>query len=200
MQSIFKRSLVRDINMLSDFCHLIESGTTAICSMDDICLTKDPVTSPERAMDKLTEVETAKELMTEATRWSVMKWLREKRHVRDTADRANAALDQWSDSLRKKWPADLRDAYDALSAERSSPQSGTLRSVPHNGAAHLAIAKKIKEADDEAYRARTEAEKTFDEAEKKLSTAMAREGCLKAIRSWELKEKAIRNAQQLAGR
>ena len=42
-------------------------------------------------MDKLPEVETAKALMNEAVTWSVMKWLREKNRVRQTADRANAA-------------------------------------------------------------------------------------------------------------
>jgi hypothetical protein len=36
-----------------------------------------------------------------------------------------------------------------------------------------------------------DAESTFDEAEKQLSTALAREGCRKAIHSWELFEKAI---------
>ena len=60
--------------------------------------------------------------------------------------------------------------------------------------AHL-IVKKIKEADDEAYRARIDAEKTFDEAERQLSTSMAREGCGKAIHGWELHEKAIRKAE-----
>lgn len=59
------------------------------------------------------------------------------------------------------------------------------------------IAKKVKEADAEAYRARMDAEETFDEAEKKLSTALAREGCRKAIHSWELHEKAIRKAEAL---
>jgi hypothetical protein len=57
------------------------------------------------------------------------------------------------------------------------------------------IAKKVKEADDEAYRARMDAEEAFDQAEKQLSTSLAREGCRKAIHSWELHEKAIRKAE-----
>ena len=45
-------------------------------------------------MHKLPEVEEAKALMNEATEWSVMKWLREKKRVRKVADQANAALDK----------------------------------------------------------------------------------------------------------
>ena len=55
-------------------------------------------------MEKLPEVETAKALMTEAMVWSVMKWLREKKRVRKTADLANAALDQLSAVTRQRWP------------------------------------------------------------------------------------------------
>jgi len=42
-----------------------------------------------------------------------------------------------------------------------------------------------------------DAEATFDEAEKQLSTRLAREGCRKAIESWDLHEKAIRKAEAL---
>jgi hypothetical protein len=55
----------------------------------------------------------------------------------------------------------------------------------------------MKEADDLAYRARMDAEKTFDDAEKQLSTSLAREGCRKAIESWDLHEKAIRKAEAM---
>ncbi len=37
--------------------------------------------------------------------------------------------------------------------------------------------------------------KTFDEAEKQLSTSLAREGCRKAIQSWDLHEAAIHKAK-----
>jgi hypothetical protein len=40
-----------------------------------------------------------------------------------------------------------------------------------------------------------DAEETFDKAEKQLSTALAREGCRKAILSWDLHEKAIHKAE-----
>ena len=140
-------------------------------------------------MDILPEVVTAKALMTEAMRWPVMKWLREKKRVRKTADQANAALDQLNLSIKERWPNDLRGAYDALAAETGSGISGK---KSQNGSAKIALARKIKDAGDQACRARMEAEQTFDEAERKLSTALAREGCLKAIRSWELQEQAIR--------
>jgi hypothetical protein len=54
---------------------------------------------------------------------------------------------------------------------------------------------RVKRADERAHRARTDAEKAFDEAERLLNTAMAKEGCGKAIRSWELYEEAIRLAE-----
>jgi hypothetical protein len=149
-------------------------------------------------MEKIPAVEMAKVLMTEAVAWSVMKWLREKKTVRKTADQANAALDQLNQNVKDRWPDRVRTAYDSLAAQRVD---GAARN--HRPTAALIdpqamlIAKKVKEADDEAYRARMDAEKTFDEAEKKLSTALAREGCRKAIHSWELHEKAIRKAEAL---
>lgn len=69
-----------------------------------------------------------------------------------------------------------------------------LRKCPIDPEAKL-TAKKIKDADDEVYRSRMDAEKTFDEAEKRLSTSLAREGCRKAIHGWDLHEKAIRKAE-----
>jgi hypothetical protein len=61
------------------------------------------------------------------------------------------------------------------------------------------LAKKLKESDDEAYRVRMDAEDTFDEAEKKLSTRLAREGSRKAIDSWDLHEQAIRKSEGAIG-
>jgi len=151
-------------------------------------------------MEKIPEVETAKALMTEAVAWSVMKWLREKKRVRKTADQANAALDQLNQAVKDRWPDGVRVAYKALVAQ--GPGDPTVPSQPTPPS--LAIdpqsklsAKKVKEADDAAYRARMDAEDTFDEAERQLSTSLAREGCRKAIQSWELHEKAIRKAETL---
>jgi len=150
-------------------------------------------------MEKLPAVETAKALMTEAMTWSVMKWLREKKRVRRTADLANAALDQASQAIRERWPEAVRTAYDALVAQKpgtvSAPRQQAV-AVKTDPAAAL-TASKSHDADDEAYRARMDAEKAFDDAERQLSTSLAREGCRKAIHSWDLHEKAIRKAEVL---
>ncbi|MGA9210928.1 MAG: hypothetical protein WB347_24275 [Terriglobales bacterium] len=139
-------------------------------------------------MRKLPEVEDAKALMAEALEWSVMKWLKEKKRVRKTADRANEALDQLSKETKLLWPDDLRTAYSGQA--RNASQAEPDAEIPN-------AVKQVKRADDEAFRARMDAESTFDEAERQLSTSMAREGCRKAIYSWELHEKAIRIAERL---
>lgn len=135
--------------------------------------------------------------MTEAMRWSVMRWLREKKRVRKTADAANAALDRLDRETKRRWPEQFRAAYQAL--ESNAPASnGHKRTAGHAGSAKILLgAGHIKDADDEAYRARMTAEKTFDDAEKQLSTSLAREGCRKAIESWDLHEKAIRESEAL---
>ena len=151
-------------------------------------------------MEKLPAVENAKALMTEAVAWSVMKWLREKKTVRKVADQANAALDQLNQAVKDRWPDGLRDAYQALVAQAAGIATARGQQEPPSPVADpqaLFSAKKVKETDDEARRARMDAEETFDAAEKQLSTAVAREGCRKAILSWELHEKAIRKAEAL---
>lgn len=142
-------------------------------------------------MKQLAPVEIAKQLMADAMRWSVMTWLREKKRVRKSADQANAALDALAESVKEAWPPSARTAYRALVSNGSGHNK---QHEPMNGEAAVA---KCKQADEEAERARIGAEETFDRAERLLSTALAREGCSKAIRSWELKEKAIRLAEGL---
>lgn len=152
-------------------------------------------------MEKLAEVEAARALMTEAMAWSVMKWLREKKRVRRTADQANAALDQLTGAVRQRWVDGVRVAYEALAAQANgaaSRRQGEQPSQPVDGDA-IVIARSVKQADDEAYRARMDAEETFDEAERQLSTSLALEGCRKAIHSWDLHEKAIRRAEAVCG-
>ena len=51
------------------------------------------------------------------------------------------------------------------------------------------------QADEEAERARLDAEDTFDEAERRMSTDLAREGAGKALRTYELREAAIRKSE-----
>jgi len=146
------------------------------------------------AMRKLSEVEGAKALMTEAVDWSVFTWLFHKRRVRETADRANAALDNLNRSVKARWSADVRSAYRELAAKPDRRRRGEAASESIDPETR-ALVQKVKEADDAAHIARMTAETTFDEAERHLNTDLAREGCQQAIRSWELHEKAIRRAE-----
>lgn len=136
--------------------------------------------------------------MTEAMTWSVMKWLREKKRVRKTADEANAALDRMRQSIQQRWPTRFRTCYAAFAARSEGTTSARSRLDPSSTASDqqtMLIVEKVKQSDDEAYRARMDAEETFDKAEKLLRTSLAREGCRKAIHSWELHEKAICKAE-----
>lgn len=146
-------------------------------------------------MDKIPEVEDAKALMTEAMTWSVMKWLRDKKRVRKTADKANAALDRTSQTVREQWPEPVRVIYEALAIQAVGASTARRQQKPVDSNPDKINATRSKEKDDEAYRARMDAEATFDLAEKQLSTSLAREGCRKAIDSWDLHAKAIRIAE-----
>ena len=153
------------------------------------------------AVRKLPEVEEAKALMTEAVDWSVFRWLFEKRRVRESADQANAALDKLDQAVKARWSSEVKAAYKALAARGGGARSRR-QSEPESQAIDPQVrlfAKKVKEADEAAYRARMDAENTFDEAERQLNTDLAREGCQKAIESWELHERAIRMAEAAHG-
>jgi hypothetical protein len=139
-------------------------------------------------MQKLSEVESAKALMTEAMSWSVMKWLREKKRVRHAADKANAALDTLNCAVKEQWTKADQTGYESRLAQSSNGIFG------ENAARLLAH---VKEADEKARNARMDAEAMFAKAEKQLSIRLAREGCRMAIHSWELQEQAIRRAVQL---
>jgi hypothetical protein len=143
-------------------------------------------------MRKLAEVEDAKAIMTEGLSWSVMKWLKEKKRVRKAADKANDALWAMQKAVKDSWNDDLRVAYEDLAA-RGDGGGGVRRSA--SDPEIKLFAKSVKEADDEAYQAHLDAEETFDRADKRLSTSLAREGARKAILSWELYEKAIVKAE-----
>jgi hypothetical protein len=151
-------------------------------------------------MRKLSEVEDAKKLMTDAADWSVLKWLWEKKTVREAADKANAALDQWEQKVKARWREELRSAFKELDAQtgkaakRGQKQAHSEQPQAIDPEVRLFV-NKVKQADGKAYRARMDAEKTFDQAERLLSTSLAREGCQKAIQSWDLQERAIRQAE-----
>ncbi len=154
-------------------------------------------------MQKLPEVEQAREIMTVSQDWGVFRWLAEKKRVRTIADRAVAAFDDVEATVKDSWPDDLKKAYDELVAEAAV--DGTAESKKAFAKAKTdakdvdakikAIAGKVKEADDEAYDCRMDAEDKFAEAERKLSTSMAKEAALIALRSYDLREKAIKKSE-----
>ncbi|MBZ5592876.1 MAG: hypothetical protein LAP39_11615 [Acidobacteriia bacterium] len=158
-------------------------------------------------MHKLMEVEEARVLMTEGKEWGVWRWLWEKSRARATSDRAVDALADAEKKVKASWSDDLKKAYRELEAQASL--NGNLKGKRRYEKAKeeakdvdleiKSVVQRVKEADDEAERARLDAEDTFDEAERRLSTDMAREGAQKAMDSWDLREKAIRKAEA-AGR
>lgn len=137
-------------------------------------------------MQKLREVEEAKQIMTQAVNWSVMKWLSQKKRVRRAADVANAVLDSLERVVKSNWSDELRSAYEQVSSGKNKIAVSD---------SFLELAKKIKRADDDALKAHNKAEATFDDADRQLSTTLARQGCKEAILSWELHEKAIALAE-----
>lgn len=153
-------------------------------------------------MKKLAEVEDAKALMKEAMEWSMFKWLWEKSRVRRVADEANVALDNLNRTTKRKWSEEAKQAYRHLEAEKDHPKRNGKQQASNapgaGGDAELvARLRRVKDADEKAHAARMQAEETFDNAEKQLSTGMAVEGCRQAIHSWNLHEKALREAEGL---
>jgi hypothetical protein len=158
-------------------------------------------------MKKLPEVEEARAVMTAGMEWGVWKWLLQKRRVRQIADAAVAAFDEAEAKVKASWSNELKRAYEELVAQESSNskskpgrRSKTVKedAAPIDPEVRLA-AQRVKEADDEAYRARMDAEDIFADAERRLSTEGARQGAQKALESYDLREKAIRRAEA-AGR
>ena len=158
-------------------------------------------------MKKLPAVEDARAVMTEGLEWGVWKWLLEKKRVRAIADKARAALDDCEMKVKLTWPDDLKLAYNKLVTEdgeekraRRKTKSKTDKPAATNGvdAKALAKIKSIQEADDAAYNAHEDAEDVFAEAERKMSTSMAKEGARMALIAYDKHEEAIRKAEALA--
>ncbi|MDR3746759.1 MAG: hypothetical protein P4M04_01140 [Acidobacteriota bacterium] len=156
-------------------------------------------------MRKLAPVEEARTIMTEGMEWGVWKWLLEKKRVREIADRARAALDQQEMKVKESWSDDLKIVYNQLVAEngdarrgRKGSKPGTKAGTPKIDPALMTAAKRVKEADDIAYDAHETAEDVFAEAEKRMSTAGAREGARMALEAYDRHEEAIRKAEALA--
>jgi len=158
-------------------------------------------------MRKLTQVEDAKTLLEVAKNWGVWKWLTEKKRVRQTADIAWEAFDELDKEIQGGWNADLHKAYAELTTEAEVAEGGAPAKRRYEKAKKdaagidskvKATAQKLKEAYDEAWRVRMEAERMFDDAERRLSTSMAREASQVAIDAYNLREKAVRKADTAA--
>lgn len=156
-------------------------------------------------MKKLPAVEDARAVMTEGTEWGVWKWLTEKRRVRGIADKARAALDDLETKVKLTWSDDLKIAYNQVVSDDGDVKRPRRKTKDHKPAGAsgadakaLAAVKRIAEADDEAYNAHEDAEEAFAEAERKMSTGMARDAARKALAAYDLHEAAIRKAEALA--
>jgi hypothetical protein len=156
-------------------------------------------------MRKLPAVEDARAIMTEGTQWGVWKWLLEKKRVREIADVARAALDEFEMKVKATWGDDLKIAYNQLVSQdgdvkqaRQKAKLGKKETVPKIDSHVMTVVKRVKEADDDAYNAHEDAEDLFAEAEKRMSTSRAREAARKALEAYDLHEAAIRKAEALA--
>jgi len=148
-------------------------------------------------MRKLTAVEEARAVMTEAMDWGMWRWLFEKARVQEIADRATATLAETDRRVKAHWNDELKRAYQEL-VDQERPKQTQPKKIheAHDITPELRLAAKgVKEAYEEGQRARVDAEETFDEAERRMSTDLARIGCKKALESYELRERAIRKAE-----
>ncbi len=155
-------------------------------------------------MRKQPAVEDAKAIMTEGMQWGVWKWLMEKKRVRGIADEARTALDDAEDKVKATWSDDLKIAYNQLVSQdgdakqaRRKAKPGKKEEAPKTDSQVMAAVKRVKEADDEAYNAHEDAEDLFAEAERRMSTGMAREAARKALEAYDRHEAAIRKAEAL---
>ena len=147
-------------------------------------------------MRKLAPVEEAKTLFQEAKDWSVWRWLTEKKRARRTADAAWEALEECEGKVREGWEEEWQQAWKDLSVN-GRPKSRSARALDPELKAAL---EGLHGFDVEARQARDAAEAQFDEADRRMSASMAREGAQMAIDAWEMREKFIRKAEALSRR
>ena len=156
-------------------------------------------------MRKLPAVEDARAIMTQGMEWGVWKWLLEKKRVRAIADEARAGLDKLDLKVKATWSDDLKIAYNRLVSQngsakkaRQNKKAGNTGETQQIDSPIMAAIRRVKEADDQAYDAHEDAEDLFAEAEKRMSTSMAREAARRALEAYDLHEAAIRKAEALA--
>ena len=154
-------------------------------------------------MQKLSSVEEAKSLLNEAKEWGTWRWLTEKKRVRAAADAAWADLEEVEKDIKGSWSVDLRKAYRELQAAANLNGNAKAKQLYRQAVEDAkdvdpdlkTFAEKLKDEDDVAFQARMTAEETFDEAERRLSASLARQGSEQAIEAYELREKFIRRAE-----
>jgi phosphoenolpyruvate carboxylase len=159
-------------------------------------------------MHKLIPVEAAKALMNEAQDWGLWGWLTEKRRLRSTADAAWEALDKAEQKVRDSWSDDLKKAWHELEAQAAAEANPRLKRQFEKARDEAkdvdpdikAVIRKLKDADREAYALHMQAEETFDLADKRMSTSMAREGAVQAIAAWEKREHFLRKLETVGRR
>ena len=156
-------------------------------------------------MRKLPAVEDARAIMKEGMEWGVWKWLTEKKRVRAIADKARAALDELEMHVKETWPDEYKLAYNELVASnsgskrpRKNAKDGKAATAVKADPKILSTVKAVADADDEAYNAHEDAEDVFAEAERKMSTAGAREGAKMALIAYDKHEAAIKKAEAVA--
>ena len=143
--------------------------------------------------------------MTEGMEWGVWRWLTEKKRVRMIADEARAALDELEMKVKAGWESEYKVAYNLFVGQEDAPKPGRRQANSKNkvdpsnaDAKILAAVKRVMEADDEAYNAHEDAEEAFAEAERRMSTSMARDAARMALVAYDRHEEAIRKAEALA--
>ena len=159
-------------------------------------------------MHKLIPVEEAKALFSEAKDWSVWRWLMEKGRARRTADAAWEAFDEYEKKVRSSWSDDVTKAWREVEAQAAANADGRAKRSYEKAREEAAgvdpeikqAAQALKNADDEAYKARMDAEAQFDEADRRMSASMACEGAQMALDAWTLREKFVRKAEALGRR
>lgn len=156
-------------------------------------------------MKKIPAVEEARDIMKQGMEWGVWKWLTEKKRARGLADKARAALDDLEMKTKLQWSDEYKIAYNNLVKEngatkrtRKGAKTDKVQATEKPDPKVLAVVLNVKDADDEAYNAHEDAEDVFAEAERKMSTSMAREGAKKALEAYDLHEEAIRKSEAVA--
>jgi len=154
-------------------------------------------------MHKVDSVEQAKSLLNEGKGWGVWRWLTEKKRVRAAADAAWADLEEVEKTIKGSWSDGLRKAYRELQAASNLDGHAKAQRLYEQAVEEAKglepelkeLAARLKREDDEAFAARMTAEETFDEAERRLSAPLARQGSEQAIEAFEMREKFIRKAE-----